>query len=175
MQSIFNSNRSTRIFFYCLDELFELHPDCIGFFNFGLIKINYFGSTILSEIDGNIERACCTFQIFQSYNFGFLFQKVNRDIGITLKEAALPHTLQRNPAGGKISDAAIVEFDACICNVWCIAHNSNTTRMYFFHGRLYNTKNNIYVVYHQVMNHGDIRTSWVKFSKPVSLDKQWLI
>ena len=60
---------------------------------FELIKINYFGTFVVTQIDCYVKWSGITDEVFQSYHFRFFLQKINRDVCITLEETTLAHVL----------------------------------------------------------------------------------
>src|SRR4051812_9175742 len=108
---------------------------------------------------------------FQLDHFRFLLEEINPDISIFLEETDLAHFFHGDAAGGKISHTANVEFDPDVRYIRCVGHDGHATRGNMFHFTFHKAENNINIVDHQVKDHADFRSSWIKLGEAVHLNE----
>ena len=104
-------------------------------------------------------------------HFAALILIIEREIGVLLEDADLPHLLGADPAGGDVRHAAILETEPRIRDVFAAAQDRHADGVDRLHGRTDEMQNDFEIVDHQVEHDSDIGAAIRIRRKPMRLDE----
>src|SRR2546423_58668 len=87
-----------------------------------------------------------------SIHFPGLVLVIERQIHVLLKDADLAHLLGTDPAGSNIRDAAVLETNPRVGDVFALAQNWHADGVNALHRRSHEMQNDFQVVDHQIEN-----------------------
>ena len=96
---------------------------------------------------------------------------VDRDVGLRLEEADLPHALAADAARGQVRDAAVAELEACVRNVDATRQHGHADRLDGLDLRLDQRQDDVHIVDHQVEDDVDVEAPLGERTQAVDLDE----
>lgn len=95
--------------------------------------------------------------LFVSFiNEGFLFDVVQGDVGVFLKEADFAHHILRDPAGGQVADTAVFEGQTGAGDIFQGRQDIDTHGPDVFDRRPNEPQDNVDVVDHEIHHNADV-------------------
>ena len=104
-------------------------------------------------------------------NFAGLILIIEREIGVLLEDANLAHPLRADPARGDVGDAAVLETQPRIGDVFAPAQDRHADGIDRLHRRPNEMQNNFQIVNHEIEHDADVGAAIRKRRKPVRLDE----
>lgn len=155
------------------EKKFKLHLDSIDFFGLWYI-VGDVSLGIVRQLDLKLVFFVGRRVVLDTEYLRFLLEKVHTDIGSGLEDPHFAHSLDGYTAGGEVGHTAIVEFYAGIGDVGCAADDGYPTGADAFDIGFDQAEDDVEVVYHEVMHHGDISATRIELCEAMHLYEEWL-